>query len=132
MPIRGHDRFREEEHERELLYGLEEEDAHTELMSELDLADRIADHASLSPGDPHVVAAARHRLDRGPSPYEQRHRPEPDRFTAGERVSHHAPGGDVRAGRVMRTHEHDGLVEVDFGHHGTTLVDAAQLEREAA
>jgi hypothetical protein len=29
----------------------------------------------------------------------------------------YAPGG------ALRTLEHDGLVEVDFGRHGTTLVD---------
>lgn len=132
MPMRGHDPLFEEQHERDLRYGLEEDDPDAELTRELELADRIAEHASLPPGHPSAIAAARRRLGRGPSPYEQAHRPEPQRFVPGERVSHHAPGGDVRPGRVLRTLEHDGLVEVDFGRHGTTLVDPGQLEPEAA
>jgi hypothetical protein len=132
MPMHGPERFEQEERERDLREGLGEEDPHAELMRELELADRIADQASLPPGHPSAIAAARQRLGRGPSPYEQAHRPEPRRFAAGERVSHHAPGGDVRSGRVLRTLEDDGLVEVDFGRHGTTLVDPDQLEPEPA
>jgi hypothetical protein len=131
MPMHGHHPFFEEQYERDLRYGLDH-NPHEDLMRELELADRIADQASLPPGHPYATAAARHRLGRGPSPYEQPNRPEPRRFAAGERVNHHAPGGDVRPGHVLRTFEHDGLVEVDFGRHGTTLVDPDQLEREAA
>ncbi len=57
-------------------------------MHDLELADRIADQASLPPGHPLARAAARHRVGRGPSAYEQPHELEPQRFVAGERVSH--------------------------------------------
>jgi hypothetical protein len=58
--------------------------------------------------------------------------PKPQRFAAGERVSHHRPGGGSRPGRVVRVPDHHGLVELDFGRHGTTLVAEDELEREAA
>lgn len=131
MPMYEQDRFYAEQHERELRYGLER-NPHEELMHEFELADRIADQASLPAGHPYAMAAARYRLGRGPSPYEQPHRPEPQRFVPGVRVNHHGPDGDVRPGRVVRALEHDGLVEVDFGRHGTTTVAADELEREAA
>jgi hypothetical protein len=131
MRVSAHDRFLDEERERDRRYGLEH-DEYGEFVHELELADRIADQASLPPGHPLARAAARHRLGRGPSPYECPHEPAPQAFTAGERVSHHGLGGRSRPGQVVRALEHEGLVEVDFGRHGTTLVAADELEREAA
>jgi hypothetical protein len=126
-PYNHHER--EQDHLRR--YGLDHDD-YAELVRETELADRIADQASLPPGQPLARAAARHRLGRGPSPYERPHQPEPHRFAAGERVSHHRGRSGPRPGRVVRTLEREGLVEVDFGRHGTTLVAADELEPEAA
>ena len=111
-------------------YGLEH-DPLADHTYELDLADRLAEQASLPPGDAGAWAVARYRLGRGPCPYELPHEPEPQRFTTGERVNHHCPDGP-RPGRVVRTLEHEDIVEVDFGRHGTTLVAAEELEREVA
>jgi tetratricopeptide (TPR) repeat protein len=72
---------REEQRERDLRYRLEH-DPYEEHQLELEPAERIADQASLPPGHPIVLAAARHRLGRGPSPYEQPHQPEIGRRTA--------------------------------------------------
>jgi hypothetical protein len=130
MPTWAHDRFFDEQRERDRRYGLEH-DEHAEFVRETELADRIADQASLPPGHPLARAAARHRLGRGPSPYEQPHEPEPRRFVAGEHVRHHGPDGH-RPGRVVRAADHEGLVEVDFGRHGTSLIAADELEQEAA
>jgi hypothetical protein len=130
MPTRAHDRFFEEQRERDRRYG-REHDEYAEFVHELELADRIADQASLPPGHPLARAAAPHRLGRGLSAYEQPHEPEPQRLAAGERVRHHRPDGH-RPGRVVRTADHEGLVEVDFGRHGASLVAADELEREAA
>ncbi len=59
--------------------------------------------------------------------YEQPHDPAPARFAPGERVRHHdsAPW----PGHVVRMLARDGLVEVDFGRHGITVVAAEDLER---
>jgi hypothetical protein len=130
MPTRAQDRFFEEQRERDRRYGLEH-DEYAEFVHELELADRIADQASLPPGHRLARAAARHRLGRGPSPHEWPHEPEPQRFAAGERVRHHGPDGH-RTGRVVRMADHGGLVEVDFGRRGISLVAADELEREAA
>ncbi|MCP9491190.1 MAG: hypothetical protein MSC31_15135 [Solirubrobacteraceae bacterium MAG38_C4-C5] len=59
------------------------------------------------------------------SPYEQPHDPEPACFVAGERVRHHH---EPRPGHVVRTLARDGLVEVDFGRHGLTVIAAEDLE----
>jgi hypothetical protein len=131
MPTHGHDRFHEEQRDRDRRYGLER-DEQADFVLELELADRIADQASLPPGHHLARAAARRRLGRGPSPYERPREPAPQRFAPGEPVSHHGPDGPSGPGRVVCTHAHDGLVEVDFGQHGTTLVAADQLERKAA
>jgi hypothetical protein len=130
MPTRAYDRFFEEQREPDCRYGLEH-DEYAEFVHELELADRIADQASLPPGHPLARAAARHRLGRGPSPYEQPHDAQPERFAAGQRVRHHGSDGH-RPGRVVRTADHEGLVEVDFGNHGTSLVATDELEPEAA
>lgn len=59
-------------------------------------------------------------------PYEQPHDPRPARFVAGERVRCEH---DTRPGRVVRALERDGLIEVDFGRHGITVVAAEDLQR---
>ena len=74
MPTRAHDRFFEEQRERNRRYGLEH-DEYAEFVHELELADRIADQASLPPGHPLARAAARHRLGRGPRPTSSRTSP---------------------------------------------------------
>lgn len=124
-----HDHAREERRARDLRYGLEP-DPHGEFQHELELADRIADQASLPPGHPLVMAAARHQLGEGPSPYEQPHQPQPESFAEGERVNHHRSDGP-RPGVVVRTLDDEALAEVDFGH-GSTLVAVDELERRAA
>jgi hypothetical protein len=61
---------RERRHEDQLRYGLEP-DPRDELEDEFELADRIADQASLPAGDPQCRAAARRLLghdDRPPRP----------------------------------------------------------------
>jgi hypothetical protein len=130
MPSKARDCFFEEQRERDRRYGLEH-DEYAEFVRELELADRIAEQAPLPPGHPLPRAAAHHRLGRGPSPYEQPDGGEPQRFAAGERVRHHGRDGHT-PGRVVRTADREGLVEVDFGRQGTTLVAADELEREAA
>ena len=129
MSTRAHDRFFEEQRDRDRRYGLEH-DEYAEFVHELERADRIA--GPLPPGHPLARAAARHRLGRGPSPYEHPHQPEAGRFAVGERVRHHSEPGGPRPGRVVRTLHREGLVEVDFGRHGTRLVAVDELEREAA
>ena len=49
----------------------------------------------------------------------------------GDRVCHH-DGTGPRSGRIVRMLDHEGLVEVDFGRGGTTLVGIDELEPEAA
>jgi hypothetical protein len=53
------------------------------------------------------------------------------RYTEGDRVQHHHSDGP-RPGRVVRTLDQEGLVEVDFGHEGTALVGIDEIEPEAA
>jgi hypothetical protein len=130
MRSQGRDSGDEREQDELRRYGLEH-DPRADHAHELELADRLADQASLPHGDAAARALARHRLGRGPCPYEQPHEPEPQRFATGERVNHHRPDGP-RPGRVVGTLEHEATVEVDFDRHGTTLVAADELEREAA
>jgi hypothetical protein len=68
MRVRGSDRGREREQDELRRYGLES-DARAEHELELELADRLAEQASLPPGSAAARALARHRLGRGPSPY---------------------------------------------------------------
>ena len=51
-------------------YGLDR-DPREDHAHEVELAERLAEQASLSPGDPGVQALARYRLGRGPSPFER-------------------------------------------------------------
>lgn len=55
-------------------YGLDR-DPREDHAHEVELAERIAEQASLPPGQPGVWALARYRLGRGPSPFERRARP---------------------------------------------------------
>ena len=130
MRLRALERMLEEQHERDRRYGLaEHEDEEFEL--ELELADRIAEQASLPPGDAGCRALARKRLGLPVGPYERPHEPEPRRPAEGERVRHHERDA-VRVGRIVHTLDHEGLAEVDFGRDGTTLVALDDLEPEGA
>ena len=71
-----------------------------------------------------AILPGRHQA---PIPYEQPHDPAPAHPVAGERVRH--PDGGPGWGHVVRAMDRDGLVEVDFGRHGTTVLAAADLER---
>jgi len=81
MPMHARERRLEEQHEYDLRYGLEQ-DPRDELEDELELADRIAEQASLPADDPGCRAAARRLLghdDRPPRPAV----PEPQRLAGG-------------------------------------------------
>src|SRR3954466_16105820 len=126
MHARALERMLEEQHERDLRYGVAD-DEYDDFERELELADRIAEHASLPPGDPGCRALARERLGLPGSPYEQPHDPEPHRYTEGERIRPD-DGTGPRTGRILRAPDHDGLVEVEFGHDGTALVGIEDIE----
>jgi len=130
MNLRALERLLEEQWERDRRYGVAD-DEYDEFERELELADRIAEHASVPPGDPRCRALARKRLGLPGSPYEQPHDREPHRYAEGDHVRHH-DGNGPRAGRIVRTLDHEGLVEVDFGRGGTTLVGVDEIEPEAA
>ena len=128
MHLQAHERMLDEQYERDRRYGLEH-DENDELERELALADRIAEQASMPPGDPGCRALARKRLGLPGRPYEHPHDRELRRYAEGERVRHH-DGSRPRTGRIMHTLDHEGLVEVDFGREGTTLVGFDQIEPE--
>jgi hypothetical protein len=128
MRLHALERMLEEQDERDRRYGLAH-DENEELEREFEPADRIAEQASLAPGDPSCLVAARHQLGRHDSPYEQRHESELRRFVSGESVCHD-DGDGPRPGRVVRTLDQEGLVEVDFGRSGTTIVGADAIEPE--
>src|SRR5919198_2746191 len=130
MNLRALERMLEEQRERDLRYGVAD-DEYDDFERELELADRIAEHASLPPGDPRCRVLARKRLGLPGSPYEHPHDPPLRRYAEGERVQHHY-GDAPRAGRVVRMLDHEGLVEVDFGREGTALVGIDEIEPEAA
>jgi hypothetical protein len=70
MPMHARERWLQEQREHHLRYGLEE-DPRDEREDEFELADRIADQASLPAGDPGCRAIARTLLghdDRPPRP----------------------------------------------------------------
>src|SRR3954464_361849 len=130
MHPRALERMLEEQYQRDLRYGVAD-DEYDDLQRELELADRIAEYASLPPGDPGCRALARKRLGLPGSPYE--HPPDPPlrRHAEGDRVQH-GRGDGPRAGRVVRMLDHEGLVEVDFGGEGTALVGIDDIAPEAA
>jgi hypothetical protein len=130
MHLRTLERMLEEQHERDRRYGIAYDEC-DDFELELELADRIAEHASVPPGDPLCRALARRRLGLPGSPYEHPHEPPLRRYTEGDRVQHHH-GDGPRPGRVVRTLDQEGLVEVDLGHEGTALVGIDEIEPEAA
>ncbi len=130
MHLRALERMLEAQEECERRYGVAY-DEYDELEREFELADRIAEHASMPPGDPGCRALARKRLGLPGSPYEQPHDPELRRYAEGERVRHHN-GNEPRAGRIVRTLDDEGLVEIDFGHAGTAVVGIEEIEQERA
>src|SRR4051812_49530456 len=130
MHPRALERMLEEQHERDLRYGVADDEC-DDFERELELADRIAEHASAPPFDAGCRALARKRLGLPGSPYEHPHDPEPRRYAEGERVRHD-DGNGPRAGRVVRPVDHEGLVEVDFGRGRTALVGIEEIEPEDA
>ena len=130
MRLRALERMLDEQEERDRRYGLAH-DEDEELERELEVADRIAEHASMPAGDPGCRALARDWLGLPGSLYEHPHEREPRRFAEGERVRRHESDG-TRAGRIVRILDHEGLVEVDFGRDGTTLVGVDTVEPEAS
>jgi hypothetical protein len=134
--MRSHAYGRGFEQDEELLrrYGLEH-DPRAEHAHELELADRLAEQASLPPGDAGAQALARHRLGRGPSPYEQPGEPTPrPRLAPGQEVSYRGEdgAGPVRHGTVRQLIDEDGSAVVAFHGGGETAVSADALERRAA
>ncbi len=125
----GYDPFESARRDEDRRYGREHDERY-EAELELAAADRLTEHASLAPRDAEARALARHLLGRGPSPYEQPHIPSAGALSAGEAVRCHTPD-EIRRGHVVRCLG-DGLVLVDFGRQGASVVEAALLEREAA
>ena len=97
MHLRALERMLEEQWERDRRYGVAD-DEYDEFERELELADRIAEHASVPPGDPRCRALARKRLGLPGSPYEQPHDRPLHRYAEGDRVRHHHVTGRGRAG----------------------------------
>ena len=64
----GHDRFEAARREEDRRLGRDERE---EIERELAVADRLAEHGSLPPGDPGARALARYLLGRGPSPFQR-------------------------------------------------------------
>src|SRR4051794_36298400 len=130
MHPRALERMLEEQWERDRRYGVAD-DEYDEFERELELADRIAEHASAPPFDAGCRALARKRLGLPGSPYEHPRDLELRRYAEGDRVLHD-DGNGPRTDRIMRTLDHEGLVAVDFGRGGTTLVGIDEIEPEAA
>lgn len=135
MPIRANDRFFEDDRECDRRYGLEH-DEKAEFVRELELADRIADQASLPPGHCAARRLARAMLGLGRSPYEQPHAPAPPPPLApGDAVMYRGAMGDERArhGTVERVLDEDhGAVVVRFDDGQRSALPAEALERRTA
>jgi hypothetical protein len=135
MPTRANDRFFEEDRECDRRYGLEH-DEYAEFVREIELADRIADQASLPPGDGAARRLARARLGLGRSPYEQPNAPSPPPpLVPGEAVTYRGAAGDdpARHGTVERVLDEDhGAVVVRFEDGSGGALPAEALERRAA
>jgi hypothetical protein len=134
MRSRSHDHGYEREQELLRRYGLEH-DPRAEHERELELADRLAEQASLPPGDAAARALARHRLGRGPSPCERPRTPAPrPELAAGQEVTYRGEdgAGPPRHGTVRRLLDEDGAAVVAFDGGGETAVSADALERRAA
>lgn len=135
MPSHPYDRGFEQEQEFLRRYGLDR-DPREEHAHEVELAERLAEQASLSPGDPGVQALARYRLGCGPSPFER-----PGTLAAplpplapGEEVTYRGEdgAGPARHGTVRQLIDEDGSAVVAFDGGGETAVSAEALERRAA
>jgi hypothetical protein len=135
MPTRANDRLFEEDRECDRHYGLEH-DEYAEFVHELELADRIADQASLPPGHCAARRLARVRLGLGRSPYERPNAPAPPPSLApGEAVTYRGPAGDgrTRHGSVEQVLDEDhGAVVVRFEGGVRSALPAEALERRAA
>jgi hypothetical protein len=135
MPARANDRFFEEDRERDRRYGLEH-DEYAEFVRELELADRIADQASLPPGHCAARRLARARFGLGRSPYEQPNAPAaPPPLAPGEAVTYRGAAGDERTrhGTVEQVLDEDhGAVVVRFEDGQRSVLPAEALERGVA
>ena len=134
--MRSHPYHHDERAEDELRrYGLDR-DPREEHAREVELAERLAEQASLPPGDPGVQALARHRLGRGESPFERPSTPAapPRPLALGDEVTYHGEdgAGPARHGTVRRLIDEDGAAVVAFHGGGETAVSADALERRAA
>jgi hypothetical protein len=115
-------------------FGLEH-DPRGDDENEVELADRLAEQASLPPGDAGARALARHLLGRGPSPYEGASAPAPPpKLAAGQEVTYRGEdgAGPARHGTVRRLLDEGGAAVVAFHCGGETAVSADALERRAA
>jgi hypothetical protein len=116
-------------------YGLDR-DPREDHDREVELAERIAEQASLPPGHPGVWVLARYRLGRGPSPFERAVKamaPRPP-LAPGDEVTYRGEdgAGPARHGTVRRLIDEDGAAVVAFQGGGETAVSADALERRAA
>jgi hypothetical protein len=116
-------------------YGLDR-DPREDHAHEVELAERIAEQASLPPGHPGVWALARYRLGRGPSPFQRAGTAMAPRapLAPGEEVTYRGEdgAGPARHGTVRRLIDEDGAAVVAFDSGGETAVSADALERRAA
>ena len=116
-------------------YGLDR-DPWEDHAREVELAERLAEQASLPPGDPGVQALARYRLGRGPSPFERPGTPAAPLppLAPGDEVTYHGEdgAGPARHGTVRKLIDEDGAAVVAFDGGGETAVSADALERRAA
>ena len=131
-PGRGLGHEREQDELRR--YGLEH-DPRADHAHELELAERLAEQASLAPGDAAVWALARYRLGRGPSPYGRVGAPgPPPELAAGQEVTYRGEdgAGPARHGTVRRLLDAGDTAVVAFHGGGETAASADALERRAA
>ena len=133
MGSHPYDRYEREQDELRR-FGLDR-DPREDHAHEVELAERIAEQASLPAGHPGVWALARYRLGRGPSPFQRAGtamaRPP---LAPGEEVTYRGEdgAGPARHGTVRRLIDEDGAVVVVFHGGGETAVSADALERRAA
>jgi hypothetical protein len=133
--MRSHTHDFEQEQELFRRYGLDR-DPREDHGREVELAERLAEQASLPPGDAGAWALARHRLGCGPSPCERPGTPAAPQppLAPGEEVTYRGEdgAGPARHGTVRRLIDEDGAAVVAFDSGGETAVSADALERRAA
>jgi hypothetical protein len=130
----GRDPAVDAEHELLLRYGIEP-NPHADHFYEQELADRICEQASLTPGHYAAWQLARSRLGLGRSPYERPNAPAPPTLAPGEPVTYRGEHGDERArhGTVELPLDDDrGAVVVRFENGERSALAAKALERRAA